>query len=123
MKRMDMELSKKVAEKASKEINEAKRELEDNKDSYIMFLKDVLNDTRSNTKFLKKTILMMFLAIVIMILAIGGVCVYSQNLIRNIAKENTQQIMDFINSTDFYSEIELLNDTSNYITNDMNVNR
>lgn len=123
MKRMDMELSKKVAEKASKEINEAKRELEDNKDSYIMFLKDVLNDTRSNTKFLKKTILMMFIAIVIMILAIGGVCVYSQNLIRNIAKENTQQIMDFINSTDFYSEIELLNDTSNYITNDMNVNR
>ena len=123
MKRMDMELSKKVAEKASKEINEAKRELEDNKDSYIMFLKDVLNDTRSNTKFLKKTILMMFLAIVIMILAIGGVCIYSQNLIRNIAKENTQQIMDFINSTDFYSEIELLNDTSNYITNDMNVNR
>lgn len=123
MKRMDMELSKKVAEKASKEINEAKRELEDNKDSYIMFLKDVLNDTRSNTKFLKKTILMMFLAIVIMILAIGGVCIYSQNLIRNITKENTQQIMDFINSTDFYSEIELLNDTSNYITNDMNVNR
>ena len=123
MKRMDMELSKKVAEKASKEINEAKRELEDNKDSYIMFLKDVLNDTRSNTKFLKKTILMMFLAIIIMILAIGGVCVYSQNLIRNIAKENAQQIMDFINSTDFYSEIELLNDTSNYITNDMNVNR
>lgn len=120
MKRMDMELSKKVAEKASKEINEAKRELEDNKDSYIMFLKDVLNDTRSNTKFLKKTILMMFLAIVIMILAIGGVCIYSQNLIRNITKENTQQIMDFINSTEFIYEVEMNNENSNFNNNEVN---
>ena len=55
--KLDVELSQEVAKKASEEINNTKKELENNKDAYIHFLKDVFNDAREHTKFLKKIII------------------------------------------------------------------
>ena len=50
MKNIDVELSQEVAKEASKKINIAKKELEENKDSYNLFLRETVADLRKNLK-------------------------------------------------------------------------
>lgn len=123
MKNIDMELSKKVAKEASEKINKTKKELEDNKDAYISFMRDVFDDTRKHTKFNKKLIVGLLISNVVFFFLTIGLAVYSLNLIKKTNDENTQKITEFMNQFDFYSEVEILNELSDYNNNNLNINK
>ena len=118
-----MELSQEVAKQAGEKISKAKKELEDNKDSFNLFLRETINDSKEHVSFLKKIIkaLSVFFAIFILIAMFGLISMgmYNQHLIKKMSDENTKQLMDFINSTDFYYEVELMNENSDHNFNNL----
>lgn len=109
---IDLSLSKKVAEEASKQVREMAHELEENKDSYILFLKDVVADNRELRKREGATIKRCFLAIFFLIACMTGLFVYGLNL---MAKQN-EKFMNFMQTIDFYSEVELTTDNESFNT-------
>lgn len=123
MKNIDVPLSEHVAKEASQQINKLSNELEGNKDSFIFFLKDVVNDGRNHVNFLRKIIGFLFITIIVLILGLIALSVYHQYSTNKQAKESTKQIMDFFNDFDFYSEVELMNEDANFNYNNLNVNK
>ena len=121
--KLDVPLSEHVAKEASHQINKLSNELNENKDSYIYFLKDVLNDMREHSKFLKRVIASFFIVTVVLICGMVSLNLYNQRLIKTMASENNARLMDFIESTDFYYEVELSNESSDYNTNSLNVTK
>lgn len=123
MKKLDVKLSQEVAKEASKEINNTKKELENNKDAYISFMKDVFNDTREHTKFHKRLIIALFISNILVVLGMIGLNVYHQNALKAMADDNAQKISDFMNQFDFYSEVEIMNEFSDYNQNNLNISK
>lgn len=123
MRKLDMELSQEVAKQASEKINNAKKELEDNKDSYIAFMKDMICDSRGHNKFLKTIIVILFVITILLIGGMVGLNIYNQTLIKRMADENTKSMNEFIESFDFYSEVEILNELSDNNTNNLSINK
>ena len=118
-----MELSQEVAKQASEKIIKAKKELEENKDSFNLFLKETISDSNENARFVRKS--NRLLSLLFGIFAIVALCgiillsMYNQNLVKKMADENAKRMMDFINSTDFYYEVELKNESSDYNYNNL----
>ena len=124
MKRdIDVPLSEHVAKEASQKINKLNNELEDNKDSFILFLKEVVGDSRDHVRFLRKVIIGLFIALCLSIAGLIGLSVYHQYSTNKQSKETTKQIMDFMNQFDFYSEVEILNELSDYNNNNLNIRK
>lgn len=138
MKNIDVKLSEEVAKEASKKINCAKKELEENKDSFNLFLRETVNDSREHVAFLKKIVKILLISFIIFaVVAVGGLIamgIYNQHLIKNMAYDNSQKmkqmaddnaqkIMDFMNQFDFYSEVEILNELSDYNQNNLNITK
>ena len=121
--KFDVPLSEHVAKEASQQINKLDKELNENKDSYIFFLKDVVNDGKDHVRFLRKIIKGLFVFCIILVLAIVGLTIFSIRNSNKQSKEFNQQLMDFINETDFYYEVELKNESSNFNTNNMNLKK
>lgn len=109
---VDLELSKRVAEEAGKQVREMAHELESNKDSYILFLKDVVSDNKELRKSQSNTIKRCFLAIFFLIACMTGLFVYGLNL---MVKQN-EKFMNFMQTIDFYSEVELITDNESFNT-------
>ena len=111
-----MKLSKEVAKEAGQKVAKAKEELEHNKDSFNLFLKETISDSNENVRFIRKSNRVLSILFgVFAIVALCGVIIlsmYNQHLIKQMAQDNTKQMMDFINSTDFYYEVELMNESS-----------
>ena len=72
---------------------------------------------------LRKIIKGMFAFCIILVLAIVGLTIFSIRNSNKQSKEFNQQLMDFINETDFYYEVELKNESSNFNTNNMNLKK
>jgi len=138
MRNIDVKLSEEVAKEASKKINNAKKELEENKDSFNLFLKETIGDSRSHVSFLKKIVRILLISfIVFAVVAVGGLIamgVYNQHLIKSMsddnaqkmkqmADDNAQKMMDFLNQFDFYSEVEIMNELSDYNQNNLNISK
>ncbi len=123
MKNFDVELSKKVAEEASGKIIKVKKELEENKDAFISFLIDVSKDSHEHSRFLRRVIISLFITITILIGGMIALSIYNQHTIKKMADDNTQKLTDFINQFDFYSEVEILNELSDYNNNNLNITR
>ena len=121
--KFDVPLSEHVAKEASQQINKLDKELNENKDSYIFFLKDVVNDGKDHVRFLRKIIKGLFVFCIILVLAIVSLTIFSIRNSNKQSKEFNQQLMDFINETDFYYEVELKNESSNFNTNNMNLKK
>lgn len=121
--KLDVELSQEVAKKASEEINNTKKELENNKDAYIHFLKDVFNDAREHTKFLKKIIICFIVTLIILVGGTIGVTIYNQNAIRKMADDSIRQFTDFVEAFDFYSEVQILNELSDDNENNLVIHK
>ena len=82
----------------------------DNKDIHIQILRETLGDLRTENKFAKRTVVML---IILLTLSIAGIIfqgLYYQH-----------KLFKFIGDTEFYSEVNMNNDTSN--SNNMNVER
>lgn len=80
------------------------------KDIHISILQDTLNDLRTENKFIKKTVVILFLMLTF---AIGGIIfqgLYYQH-----------KMFKFLSETEFSTEITMDSDLNNY--NNMNVER
>lgn len=100
MKDVDVPLSEEVAKRASKEINELKRNLDSNKDAHISLLQDVLGDMRDQRKFLKT--ISIFLCVLSLVL-VCGICVlgvWNQIILKRIAENNVETFVEFVSSLD-----------------------
>lgn len=109
---MDIPISEHVAKEASERVCTIKHELEDNKDSYIAFMKDVLTDSREHNRFLKKVVIIAFVVLALTIAGVFGLTVYNQRAMKAMADENaknltemakqtTEEFISFIDGTDF----------------------
>ena len=122
-KKLDIELSQEVAKQAGEKITKVKEELEENKDSFNLFLRETINDSNENVKFIRKS--NRVLSILFGVFAIIALCaivllsMYNQHLVKQMADENTQRLMDFINSTEFYYDVELTNENSDFNYNNL----
>lgn len=122
-KKLDIELSQEVAKQAGEKITKVKEELEENKDSFNLFLRETINDSNENVKFIRKS--NRVLSILFGVFAIVALCaivllsMYNQHLVKQMADENTQRLMDFINSTEFYYDVELKNENSDFNYNNL----
>lgn len=82
----------------------------ENKDVHISLLKDTLKDLRTENKFIKRTVIILFLMLFV---SIGGIIfqgLYYQN-----------KLFKFIGDTEFSTEIHMDSEKNNY--NNMNVER
>lgn len=131
---MDIPISEHVAKEASERVCTIKHELEDNKDSYIAFMKDVLTDSREHSRFLKKVVIIAFIVLGLTIAGVFGLTVYNQRAMKAMADENaknltemakqtTEEFISFIDGTDFYSEYEMSVENHSLNLGDMNVTK
>ena len=110
----DIELSKKVADEASKQIAELRSKIVEDKDVHISILKDTLNDLRVQNKFIKKIVWVLCSIILILIILLAGQSIYSQ-----------EKLIGFLSEYEFESVIDsnLDNIGSDNDNNSINVNK
>lgn len=117
MKNLDIEISEKVAEEAGKQMNQLKKEIEENKNAHISLLEDILSDVKEQRKFLKSISVSLFVLLFIVIAGSFGLSVYNQKLLKDSSTENAQKIFDFISTTDFNSSVEMATDNNSSAEN------
>lgn len=86
------------------------KEAIENKDIHIMLLKETLNDLRTENKFIKRTVIILFLMLFLSIAGIIGQGMFYQH-----------RLFKFIGDTEFTTEIHMDSEKNNY--NNMNVER
>lgn len=109
---LDIEISEKVAEEASKQMNQLKKEIECNKNAHISLLEDILSDVKEQRKFLKSISISLFILLFIVITGSFGLSLYNQKILKDCNVENTEKIFDFISNTDFNSSVEMSADNN-----------
>ena len=91
-----------------KTASEVKNEV--TKDIHISILKDTLKDLREANQMFKRVVYILCFIVILSICGMVGVGVYYQH-----------RLFTFIESTDFNSEVNMLNEQSN--SNNMNIRR
>lgn len=117
MSNLDIKISEKVAEEASKQMNQLKKEIEINKNAHISLLEDILADTKEQRKFLKSICISLFVILFIVIMYSFGLSVYNQKLLKDCTIENTEKFFNFISHTDFNSSVEMKTDNNSSAEN------
>lgn len=110
MKDIDIEISKKVAEEASRQMNDLKKEMDTNKNAHISLLEDILSDVKEQRCFLKSISISLFILLFIVIVGSFGLSLYNQKLLADASAQNAEKIFDFISTTDFNSSVEMTTD-------------
>lgn len=113
---LDIEISEKVAQEASRQMQQLKKEIEQDKNAHISLLEDVLSDVKEQRKFLKSISISLFILLFIVIAGSFGLSLYNQKILKDCTVENTEKIFEFISTTEFDSSIEMQtdNDSTNY---------
>lgn len=113
---LDIEISEKVAQEASRQMQQLKKEIEQDKNAHISLLEDVLSDVKEQRKFLKSISISLFILLFIVIAGSFGLSLYNQRILKDCTVENTEKIFEFISTTEFDSSIEMQtdNDSTNY---------
>ena len=113
---LDIEISEKIAEEASRQMQQLKKEIEQDKNAHISLLEDILSDVKEQRKFLKSISISLFILLFIVIAGSFGLSLYNQKLLKECSVENTEKIFDFISNTEFESSVQMQtdNDSTNY---------
>lgn len=113
---IDIEISKRIAEEAGKQMECLKRELESDKNAHISLLEDILSDVKEQRKFLKSVLTSIIILLFIVIAGSFGLSLYNQKLLKDCSVENTEKIFEFISTTEFDSSVEFTtdNESTNY---------
>ena len=113
---LDIEISEKIAEEASRQMQQSKKEIEQDKNAHISLLEDILSDVKEQRKFLKSISISLFILLFIVIAGSFGLSLYNQKLLKECSVENTEKIFDFISNTEFESSVQMQtdNDSTNY---------
>ena len=110
MRDIDIEISRKVAEEASRQMNDLKKEMESDKNAHISLLEDILSDVKEQRRFLKSISISLFILLFIVIAGSFGLSLYNQKLLADASAQNAEKIFDFISTTDFNSSVEMTTD-------------
>lgn len=115
MKNLDIEISEKVAEEASKQMNQLKKEIESNKDVKLSILQDAIQDIREQRKFLKSICALLIILLFIIISGSFMLEMFNQKLLKDCTIQNTEKIFEFVSNTDFNfnAEMNTNNDSEN----------
>lgn len=115
MKNLDIEISEKVAEEASKQMNQLKKEIESNKDVKLSILQDAIQDIREQRKFLKSICALLIILLLIIISGSFMLGMYNQKLLKDCTIQNAEKIFEFVSNTDFNfnAEMNTNNDSEN----------
>lgn len=114
MDNLDIEISKKIAEESSKQMNQLRKEIESNKDVHISLLKDTLSDMRGERIFIKKISIFLCCFIICLILGIIGIGIYGQRTLKNVFN-------DFINGAELSTNVEMTTDNNSINLGDLNI--
>lgn len=117
MNNLDIEISEKVAQEASKQMNQLKKELESDKNAHISLLEDILGDFKEQRNFLKSFISFLFIVVFVSIASSFFLSLYNQKLLKDSSIKNTEKIFDFISNTDFNSSVEMTTDNNSNAEN------
>lgn len=110
MNSIDIEISEKVAEEAGKQMQQLKREIESNKTAHISLLEDILSDVKEQRKFLKLISISLFILLLVVIIGSFGLSLVNQKFLKDCTVQNTEKMLDFISTTDFNSNVEMITD-------------
>ena len=91
MKKLDIEISEKIAEEAGKQINQLKKEIESDKNAHISLLEDILTDVKEQRKFLKSVLVSLIKIIFLLVIFSFGLSLYNQKLLKDSSEEITQK--------------------------------
>lgn len=112
MNNIDIEISEKVAEEAGKQMQQLKREIESNKTAHISLLEDILSDVKEQRKFLKFISISLFILLLVVIIGSFGLSLVNQKFLKDCTVQNTEKMLDFISTTDFNSNVEMITDNN-----------
>ena len=112
MNNIDIEISEKVAEEAGKQMQQLKREIESNKTAHISLLEDILSDVKEQRKFLKFISISLFILLLVVIIGSFGLSLVNQKFLKDCTVQNTEKMLDFISTTDFNSNVEMIADNN-----------
>ena len=112
MDNIDIEISEKVAEEAGKQMQQLKREIESNKTAHISLLEDILSDVKEQRKFLKFISISLFILLLVVIIGSFGLSLVNQKFLKDCTVQNTEKMLDFISTTDFNSNVEMIKDNN-----------
>ena len=112
MNDIDIEISEKVAEEAGKQMQQLKREIESNKTAHISLLEDILSDVKEQRKFLKFISISLFILLLVVIIGSFGLSLVNQKFLKDCTVQNTEKMLDFISTTDFNSNVEMITDNN-----------
>lgn len=112
MNSIDIEISEKVAEEAGKQMQQLKREIESNKTAHISLLEDILSDVKEQRKFLKLISISLFILLLVVIIGSFGLSLVNQKFLKDCTVQNTEKMLDFISTTDFNSNVEMITDNN-----------
>lgn len=112
MDNIDIEISEKVAEEAGKQMQQLKREIESNKTAHISLLEDILSDVKEQRKFLKFISISLFILLLVVIIGSFGLSLVNQKFLKDCTVQNTEKMLDFISTTDFNSNVEMITDNN-----------
>lgn len=112
MNDIDIKISEKVAEEAGKQMQQLKREIESNKTAHISLLEDILSDVKEQRKFLKFISISLFILLLVVIIGSFGLSLVNQKFLKDCTVQNTEKMLDFISTTDFKSNVEMITDNN-----------
>ena len=107
-----IEVSEKGAEGAGKQMQQLKREIESNKTAHISLLEDILSDVKEQRKFLKFISISLFILLLVVIIGSFGLSLVNQKFLKDCTVQNTEKMLDFISTTDFNSNVEMITDNN-----------
>lgn len=117
MNNVDIEISKKVAEEASRQMTDLKKQIESDKNAHISLLEDILSDVKEQRKFLRFISISLFITLFVVIVGSFGLSLYNQKLLKDCTIDNTEKIFDFISNTEFTSSVEMKTDNNSKAEN------
>ena len=115
MRNLDIQISEKIAEEASKQISEIKKELEDDKNAHIQLLGDTIKDCHNERKFIKNIAIILCILISMSVIGSFILGMYNQRLLKEMSNDNTNKMLEFLSNYSFNASanIDVDNESNN----------
>ena len=123
MKEIDIQISEKVAEEASKQINSIKKELENDKTAHIQLLSDTIKDCHNERKFIKNIAVILCGLVFISVIGSFILGMYNQRLLKEMSKNNTEKMLEFLSDYSFNTDANINVDNESNNMGNINIEK
>lgn len=123
MKNLDIQISEKIAEEASKQINEIKKELDDDKNAHIQLLSDTIKDCHNERKFIKNIAIILCVLIFMSVIGSFILGMYNQKLLKEMSNNNTEKMLEFLSNYNFCTDANINVDNESNNVGNINIEK